>query len=293
MTNKKRERVNGMTRYLAAALCGALLSGCLAGCGPMAAAGDSGPALTADAWNTPGKGAGAAEASAAFAEDGGEGREADPAERFSPYEPFGLRYDGEEDALWFGGERVRWFEDYYPLPEDGTQAGIDFFDAEGTVDVYAVRDRSRLVRRADGSYDPSGILTGVEAFSEEAFASRDVEALQNSVPPTAVAGDWEMTEEERRAIEESYAPFGVTYDAEEEQWYYNGEAVRYIRDILISNGESPTGGGFHGVIRSLASEGGSLCIETVRDYGKPDAEGYGTLTGVKVMEDPWFLESDA
>lgn len=254
-------------RRFAAVLCGALLIGTLTGCG-FSAADASEPISTA-----------------ALSEDGGEGREVSQAERFSPYEPFGLRYDAEADELWFDGRRVRWFEDYYPLAEDGARAGTDFFDEDGTVDVYAVRDRSRLVRRADGSYDPSGVLTGVEAFSEEAFAARDVQALRHPAPVTAVAGDGELTAEERKAMAEEYAPFGVTYDGEEDQWYYNGEAVCFLRDVLISNGASLTGGGFRGVIRTLSSEKGAVRIETVRDFTRPDALGYGTLTGIRTILD--------
>lgn len=265
-------------KYLAASLCGCVLAGCLSGCGPSAEARGGGPVLTAE--DLPESAALSSEAPA------GAGRaEAGPAERFSPYEPFGLQYDAETDELRFHGERVRWFEDYYPLSGDGAQAGTDFFDEDGTVDVYAVRDRSRLVRRADGSYDPGGTLTGVEAFSEEAFAARDMEALRHPRPVTAVAGDGELTAEERKAMAEEYAPFGVTYDGEEDQWYYNGEAVCFLRDVLISNGASLSGGGFRGVIRTLSGEKGTVRIETVRDFARPDALGYGTLTGIRTIPD--------
>lgn len=263
-------------KYLTAALCGCVLAGCLSGCGPSAKARGGGPVLTAEDLES------TTPSSEAPAVAGGE---EGAAERFSPYEPFGLRYDAGEDALWFDGRRVRWFEDYYPLSGDGAQAGTDFFDEDGTVDVYAVRDRSRIVRRDDGSYDPAGVLTGVEEFSKKAFAARDIEAIRNSAPVTAVAGDGELTAEERKAMAEEYAPFGVTYDMEEDQWYYNGEAVRFLRDVLISNGASLTGGGFHGVIRTLPGEKGSVCVETIRDFTRPDARGYGTLTGIRTISD--------
>ena len=261
-------------KYLAAALCGCVLAGCLTGCGPSAAARSGGPALTA-----------AGECTSLAAQAGDSEAEAGPAERFRPYAPFGLRYDAEKDELRFDGQLVRWFEDYYPLSEDGAQAGLDFFNENGVVDVYAVRDRGELARCADGSYDPSGTLVGVEAFSEEAFAARDVEALRHSAPVTAVAGDGEGSEEELNAIAEAYAPFGVTYDAGEDQWYYNGEAVCFFRDVLTSNGKSLTGGGFRGAMRILSSAEGTVRIETIRDFAHPDSQGYGTLTGIQVMEE--------
>ena len=262
------------TKYLAAVLCGCVLAGCLTGCGPSAAARSGGPALTA-----------ANECVSLAAQAGDSEAEAGPAERFRPYEPFGLRYDAEKDELWFGGQLVRWFEDYYPLSGDGAQAGNDFFDEDGVVDVYAVRDRSGLARRADGSYDPSGTLVGVEAFSEEAFAARDVEALRHSAPVTAVAGGGELSAEERNAMAEAYAPFGVTYDAEEDQWYFNGEKVCFFRDVLTSNGKSLTGGGFRGAMRILSSAEGAVRIETVRDFTRPDFQGYGTLMDIQIIED--------
>ena len=261
-------------KYLAAALCGCVLAGCLTGCGPSAAARSGGPALTA-----------AGECTSLAAQAGDSEAEAGPAERFRPYAPFGLRYDAEKDELRFDGELVRWFEDYYPLSGDGAQAGLDFFDENGVVDVYAVRDRGGLVRAEDGSYDPAGTLTGVEAFSEEAFAARDVEALRHSAPVTAVAGDGEWSKEELNAIAEAYAPFGVTYDAGADQWYFNGEKVCFFRDVLTSNGKSLTGGGFRGAMRILPSAEGTVRIETIRDFAQPDSQGYGTLTGIQIIED--------
>ena len=263
---------------LAAALCGALLAGCLTGCG-LPEARNHVPVPTAEVFSE------SAEASSLVSCGSWAEPAPDPAERFQPYVPFGLTYDAGQNELWFGGERVRWFEDYYPLSEDGAQAGNDFFNEDGTVDVYAVRDRSGIVRRADGSYDPSGILTGVEAFSEEAFAARDVEAIRNPAPVTAVAGDGEGSKEELNAIAAGYAPFGVTYDAGEDQWYFNGEKVCFFRDVLTSNGKSLTGGGFRGAMRILSSAEGTVRIETVRDFTRPDSQGYGTLMGIQIIED--------
>ena len=58
------------------------------------------------------------------------------------------------------------------------------------------------------------------------------------------------------------------------------DAVRFLWDILTSNGEEPTGGNFHGTIRSLESQTGTIDIYTIRDFSNPDAAGNGTLTGI-------------
>ena len=60
--------------------------------------------------------------------------------------------------------------------------------------------------------------------------------------------------------------FGVTYDVENAQWYFNGEKVRYFQDVLTSNGESLTGGKFHGEIRNSWNEGGSIDVYMIRDF---------------------------
>lgn len=68
-------------------------------------------------------------------------------EIFAVYAPYGLTYDAAKDELWYNGELVRWFEDYYPLA-DGEQAGIDFLNENGVVDVHGVRDFSKLEKKS-------------------------------------------------------------------------------------------------------------------------------------------------
>ena len=200
-------------------------------------------------------------------------------EQFKIYEQFGMVYDTEKNELYYNGKAVRWFEDYYPL-EDGSWAGRDYFNEKGVVDVYAVRDLSGIVRVGDGSFDPSGILTGLEEFSKEEFVARNIDAIRNQALITAVSGDLVSAKEFQEMVEE-YGKFGVTYDAADGQWYFNGEKVRYFRDILTSNGESLGGGQFNGAIRTLGNGNGTVDIYTVRDYQNLNASGYGTLTGIE------------
>lgn len=227
---------------------------------------------------------------AAYAEDGGDAK-ADGnayAEQFKTYEQFGMVYDAEKNELYYNGKAVRWFEDYYPL-EDGSWAGRDYFNENGVVDVYAVRDLSGIVRIDDGSFDPSGKLTGIEEFSEEEFAARNIDAIRNPAPINAVSGD-PLSAKELQEMAEEYGKFGVTYDAADGQWYFNGEAVRYFRDILTSNGESLGGGKFNGAIRTLGNGNGTVDIYTVRDYQNLNASGYGTLTGIEKYSQEEFDE---
>lgn len=201
------------------------------------------------------------------------------AEQFKIYEPFGLVYKADKEELYYNGQAVRWFEDYYPVGDEG-QAGMDFFNENGTVDVYAVRSFHSLVRADDGSFDPSGELIGLKECSEQEFAARNVDAIKNPAPITATTGE-SMSPEEFQEMAKEYESFGVTYDAKEDQWYFNGEKVCYFRDILISNKERLNSGKFKGVMRSFGNENGTVGIYTIRDFENLNASGYGTLIGIE------------
>ena len=212
-------------------------------------------------------------------EDGWTDNNVSCEETFKLYEQFVLTYDAGKNELLYNGKVVRWFEDYYPIA-DTSQAGRDFFNENGVVDVYAVRDLNSFIRSDDGSFDPSGKLVGVKEFSKEEFAARNIEAIKT--PPLVVAsfgGSLDAKELEDMAKE--YAAFGVTYDAKKNQWYFNGEKVCLIRDVLTSDGESLTNGKFHGAIRTLESINGTIDIYTIRDFTNPNTSGHGSLTGIE------------
>ena len=97
--------------------------------------------------------------------------------------------------------------------------------------------------------------------------------------------------QEREKMLKEYSSFGLTYDAKDDQWYLGDEKVRFCRDVLISNGESLTGGKFKGAIRTFEStNGGIIDIYTVRDFTNPNADGYGTLTGIEKYSQQEFDE---
>lgn len=271
-------------------------------------------------------------------------------EHYKIYEQFGLTDEGEKEGLYYNGKKVRWFEDYYPIDEDGNQAGWDYINEEGVVDVYAVRDFSELKQNPDGSFDPSGKLIGLKEFSEEEFAARDINAIltnkevthviiayDDSIAINSDSDDYMSTSEDSTVVQtgsdienavavtnedaiavgksdlaieatynypmseeellnqreetlkfaEEYKPFGVTYDQTADEWYFNGEKVRYFRDIFFSNGESLSGGKFSGTMRSLCGNG-TVDIYTVRDYSQLDENGKGKLLDIKAFENGEF-----
>ena len=262
-----------------------MLVGCLAGCSTAAASqggtsqlGTASPPMTEASEQT----------IVAVAEGNGSPTEISYEELFKPYAQFGLTYDASKNELTYNGKAVRWFEDYYTTA-DGSQAGRDFFNENGVVDVYAVRDFSSIIRADDGSFDPSGKLTGVKEFSTAEFAARDVEAIKNPGPITAISGD-SLSAKELEDMAKEYQAFGVTYNVKENQWYFNGEKVRFFRDVLTSNGEGLTSGKFKGSMRVLGSADGTVDIYTVRDFAHPDTSGNGTLIGIEKYSQAEFDE---
>ena len=266
-------------KYLVTAICGILIVGGVAGCS-MAAVQNGGTSTVQERSTQ-----GSQETTVLFAiaEGDSEGyNEASYEELYKPYEQFGLVYNADKNELRYNGKLVRWFEDYYTVG-DNMRAGRDFFNENGVVDIYAVRDFSNIVRAEDGSFDPGGTLVGIKEFTAEEFAARDIEAIKNPSPVVAVAGELPSAREMEEMAKE-YADFGVTYNAREDQWYYNGEKVRFFRDVMTSNGESLTGGKFKGTIRTLSSADGTIEICTVRDFANLDASGNGTLIGIEKIQ---------
>lgn len=211
----------------------------------------------------------------------------DKAEIYAAYEQYGLTYSKSTEQLSYNGKLIRYFEDYYPIgePQNGGYSGIDYFNEKGVIDVHGVRDLLQLNLNPDGSTDPSGKLIGVEAYSQAEFEARDTEELKN--PPmqsTAAERGSELTPDELAKLYSAYEPFGVTYDKKQDCFYYNGKLVRQFVDVLASNGESFSGGKFKGAMRQMGNPNGEIEIEAVRDYIKPDANGYGALIGVEVVK---------
>lgn len=196
------------------------------------------------------------------------------AEQYKIYEPFGMSYDANKNELTYNGKLVRWFEDYYPVGVEGEQAGIDFLNENGNVDVYAIRDLKDIERTSDGSYDPSGKLVGLQEFSEEAFKSRDIENLK--MPPmTAVTIDT-TTEIDKNAktfkeLFEAYKNVGIRYEESKTasgvgNVYYNDELVNRFADI------SPSG-----TFTFKSKDNSTLNVQTIYD-------DKGNLVGIEIIK---------
>lgn len=225
------------------------------------------------------------------------------AARFEKYKTYGLIYDRAADNLYFNGELVRYFEDFYPIGDvgDGGYAGVDYFNENGTVDAHGVRDLTQIIHNADGSYDPSGKLIGIDPYNQAEFDARDVERLKTplqsltvvhtdncisyttpqtlqqgySVTLTATTAATESGQNNHGQtipqIFEKYKDYGITFDENSISGglgnvYYQGQLVNSFVDV------QPNGGAF-----SLSSsDGGNRKVRTVYDES-------GKLTGVEVV----------
>ncbi len=238
---------------------------------------------------------------------------------FSQYKEYGLIYDKVANKLTYQGKLVRYFEDFYPL-EEGNQAGIDFFDKDGIIDVHAIRDLTPA-KNSDGSINPAGKLVGLEQSSQGDFDSRDISRFLNPTEMEAISADSSsgtpadgsstaqelsqrtrgstspnnynayssegmITPDELAKVYAVYEPFGLTYNKKQNCLYYDGKLVREFIDILSSNGEALESGKFKGSMRQFGSPDGKgeVDIKAVRDYTKLNADGEGELIGIEVVK---------
>lgn len=204
--------------------------------------------------------------------------------RFDLYAKFGLSYDAAGDVLYYQGQRVRIFQDQYPLDEQSF-AGQEHVDAQGVIDIKTQRDHSRQVYNPDGSIDPAGTLTGLYVLTDAEFAARNLSDWTH--PATQVANAMEgaeMTPAEKQAFYAPYAAFGLTYDAVTDTLTYQSMRVRQMTDIRQSNGEPLESGRFQGVMTHIGGDIGDVDVQILRDYSKPDAAGDGLLIGIQAQK---------
>lgn len=228
---------------------------------------------------------------------------------FSEYQKYGLTYDSQANKLTYLGQTVRYFEDFYSVGEE-SQAGIDFFNKDGTIDVHTLRDLTPL-KNPDGSTNPAGKIISLDQSSQKDFDSRNISNLlnpaqtritaseesndveypqipaeQSPVVVTDATSEAMMTPDELAKFYAEYAPFNLTYNKKEDRLYYNGKLVLEFMDILSSNGESLEGGKFSGSMRNWNNPDnkGEVSVKTVRDYTTPNAYGEGKLLKIVPME---------
>ncbi|MDE5557636.1 MAG: M56 family metallopeptidase [Ruminococcus sp.] len=188
-------------------------------------------------------------------------------EIFSKYEAFGLVYNSGNDELTFNGKLVRWFEDYYTIDGDN-MVGINKFNENGVVDVYAVRDFTDLERNSDDSFDPSGKLTGLKECSQEEFNSRDINIIKNpeQVTISEYTQDIVQQTEDTNTFLQDYKNFGLDYEINtatgELSMNWQGKPVHSIfneqKSVWIANNQNGFNLGDNAVDLEAVYENGTL-----------------------------------
>lgn len=187
---------------------------------------------------------------------------------YEEYEPFGLSFDSEKEALYYKGELVRFFYDGVDIDDIGQAVRCEFYNENGVIDVHTVRE---AVQNPDGSTDPFGILKGLEKDSREEFENKAFGALfeRGSLECTAtVLYGCDDGEGERgtsfEELFEGYREFGIEYIEKEEgrsgcgNVYFNGQAVNVFTDM------KPDGG----VFSYQSADGGEINVKTVYEGEK-------------------------
>lgn len=91
-----------------------------------------------------------------------------------------------------------------------------------------------------------------------------------------------LTPEQQLELYAPYEAFGLTYDAQTGTLRYRGQTVRRFTDVKTSNGESFSGGQFHGSVILVSYDCGTIDVETIRDYAQTNENGEGRLVGLSV-----------
>lgn len=214
-----------------------------------------------------------------------------PEEMMALYGAYGISYDAQGKLL-YQGEKVRYFCDGVGTGEGEWFIRHDFFNKDGTVDVYTQR---AFVDNGDGSVNPFGPLTGLRRATYDEFENLNiVTTTDDDVMEEAVADVFTLTDSGHHAHHPGdthavadvfscdnsasgqsladrfgcYADFGVVFDGKGlGSVSFCGEPVRKFIDI------QPDGG----VFTYTAPDGDGISVCTVYD-------GHGVLTGVEVFE---------
>ena len=145
--------------------------------------------------------------------------------------------------------------------------------ATGAVIFTSLRTKSNSAPLAES------VAEGAAGSTIEQQAVSDPDAVEDGMTEYVYEGEsvtaGGFDEATLRAIAAEYAPYGLTCDGER-HWYLDGERIRTFTDVLTTNGESLTGGDFHGTLRTFSGDG-CIDVRAVRDYDHCDDEGHGTL----------------
>ena len=133
---------------------------------------------------------------------------------YSIYEPYGLRYDAENDCYTYNGSIVGFFND----PIGGTSF-TNYFSGE--IELEA-------------EYDENGALAGIRECSPETYARHAEKRARIAKRSARSDGAEESTHATAQPDElkwlKAYEPFGIVYSADQNRLTYFGQTVKTLID---------------------------------------------------------------
>lgn len=201
------------------------------------------------------------------------------ARRFEPYAAYGLRCDPGSRMLMYQGQRVRSFTDAYSM-SGGVCTIIEYTDEQGTIDLRTERDQTRLIRHADGSLSPEGLLIGIRMLTEEESAER---SKGEQMPQMTAASEGEMTAAEKQPSSRPTRHLDCATMRRAMRWSFRDSVCAGFWTFARAMANPLDSGRFHGSMTSMVccdDDQGEVDVEVIRDYTKPDANGDGALIGM-------------
>ncbi len=189
-------------------------------------------------------------------------------ELIDAYKSFGLNYNESKKEMYFHGKLVRYFFDGVDV-DNGTAVVFDFFNEDGVVDVYTVREATQ---NEDGSINPIGKLVSIEEYSKEEFDSRDIKEQTGTLEMVAYGYADDTGGSTFEEIFAKYKDYGITYveaigSSGKGNVYYNGQLVNIFSDVTPGGGvfsfQSGKKGGIN-VRTAYTSDGKISGIEIVK-----------------------------
>lgn len=209
-------------------------------------------------------------------------------EGYEEYQPFGISLDKKENALYYKGEKIRYFQDSVEIGDGGVCSKYNYYRVDGTVSLRTVRQAEP---NPDGSTNPFGPILRLERLSDteadkliqqyvfpsveqvtedivyKQVSDAEGEAVQQEAAETTVTNGTETDEGTPLPdLFDKYKPYGITYreiqtaDGVQRNLYYNGKLVNQFADI------NPNGGVFTFGSSEQSEDG--LKLHTVYENGK-------------------------
>lgn len=185
------------------------------------------------------------------------------------YEPFGMTLNESENALYYKGEKVLWFEDSVDMDDGAECSRCNYYREDGTVSLRTVR---RSEPNPDGSVNLFGPILRMEVMTAQE-AEKRIEAYLSfnlSAESTYVLSEFkdevEAGAEDTAAVLKPYEAFGLTHENVPSEigslrMYWKGKPVHSVND-------SETGIWIANSMRGLYLGDEAIDLEAVYENGK-------------------------